>query len=368
MKIAFICGSLENGKDGVGDYTRQLASELIKNKDSILLIALNDPFQKDIFSEVQRLGDNQIEILRIPRTLKEIERVVRAKEYIQTFKPDWISLQFVPYSFQEKGLPFSFPKAIKELGDFRWHIMFHELWIDKPEKMSHRLFSFLQKQIIKKVVSVLRPSLIHVSIPFNQQRLKQIHIQSQLLELFGNVPYEANPDAANLSLPKSQNNTLLYFGSAPKGTYLEMVVTGINDFYKKSGKPIHLILISSESESKQTFIRRLKEVLTPIHGTITDCGFVETNILSGIMSCCTAGIARSEPHLLGKSGTAIAMLEHGLPIWLPKWKEAETTLPYSFRSELVYSNLTSAMSAVHQGYCSKLGDVTNQFISQLNNH
>ena len=29
MKIVFICGCLEPGKDGVGDYTRRLSAELI---------------------------------------------------------------------------------------------------------------------------------------------------------------------------------------------------------------------------------------------------------------------------------------------------------------------------------------------------
>ena len=42
MKIAFICGSIEPGRDGVGDYTRRLAIELIKNSYEVAVIALHE--------------------------------------------------------------------------------------------------------------------------------------------------------------------------------------------------------------------------------------------------------------------------------------------------------------------------------------
>ena len=32
MNLLFICGSLEPGKDGVGDYIRRLSSELLQNR------------------------------------------------------------------------------------------------------------------------------------------------------------------------------------------------------------------------------------------------------------------------------------------------------------------------------------------------
>jgi len=146
VKIAFICGSLELGKDGVGDYTQQLAKELTKNEIEVLLIAINDSFIKNTLLTSQKIDNKKIKILRISSHLSELDRVKKAKEQIHKFKPDWISLQFVPYSFHTKGLPFTFAKALKELGDFRWHIMFHELWIDKPEKWSQRLVSFFTKK------------------------------------------------------------------------------------------------------------------------------------------------------------------------------------------------------------------------------
>jgi Trk K+ transport system NAD-binding subunit len=53
MKIAFICGSLEPGRDGVGDYTRRLAGELVKQQHEVLVIAFNDRQIKDTLKAVQ---------------------------------------------------------------------------------------------------------------------------------------------------------------------------------------------------------------------------------------------------------------------------------------------------------------------------
>ena len=46
MKIAFLCGSLEPGFDGVGDYVRMLASEVIVQGHQAVIVAINDTHLK----------------------------------------------------------------------------------------------------------------------------------------------------------------------------------------------------------------------------------------------------------------------------------------------------------------------------------
>jgi hypothetical protein len=41
MKLLFITGCLEPGKDGVGDYTRELATECARRGHAVFLISLN---------------------------------------------------------------------------------------------------------------------------------------------------------------------------------------------------------------------------------------------------------------------------------------------------------------------------------------
>ena len=54
-----------------------------------------------------------------------------AKEFLAASPADWVSLQFVPYSFQRWGVAAKLVRALPELvGRSRLHVMFHEVWID----------------------------------------------------------------------------------------------------------------------------------------------------------------------------------------------------------------------------------------------
>jgi hypothetical protein len=106
LRIAFLCGSLEPGFDGVGDYTRRLAGELTKQGHSTVIIALHDKTVPDKLEEKQTVDNIELPVLRIPAHYSSKKRFRSAGEWIRTFNPDWLSLQYVPYSFQNKGLPF----------------------------------------------------------------------------------------------------------------------------------------------------------------------------------------------------------------------------------------------------------------------
>src|ERR1022692_2576923 len=46
------------------------------------------------------------------------------------FNPNWVSLQFVPFGFHPKGLPFGLPRHLMSIiGSRPLHWMFHELWV-----------------------------------------------------------------------------------------------------------------------------------------------------------------------------------------------------------------------------------------------
>src|SRR5690606_23289428 len=95
MKILFICGALEEGKDGVGDYTRRLAGELVRHGHQATIIAYNDRHISTIMDSVQQDGDTAVQVLRLPSVLKAKEKVKLSRDYAQQFQPDWISLQLV---------------------------------------------------------------------------------------------------------------------------------------------------------------------------------------------------------------------------------------------------------------------------------
>src|SRR3974390_3291412 len=99
MKIAFLCSSLEPGRDGVGDYTRRLAGELIRQGHPCILTGLNDALISDAVTGSQEVEQTQVPALRLPDSMPWLERARRAREWLCGFGPDWYSLQFVPFGF-----------------------------------------------------------------------------------------------------------------------------------------------------------------------------------------------------------------------------------------------------------------------------
>ena len=62
LKVLFICGGLHPGADGVGDYVRRLAAELICQGHLAGIIALNDAHTNLEINDYQQEGG-----LRIPK-------------------------------------------------------------------------------------------------------------------------------------------------------------------------------------------------------------------------------------------------------------------------------------------------------------
>lgn len=366
MKIIFLCGALEPGRDGVGDYTRRLAGCLIRQNHEIAIVALNDQFISEEVDGVQVDGESEISILRLPSSVNEKMRFRRAKNWINDFSPDIISLQFVPYSFHRKGLPWNLGRCLKELDSkSKWHIMFHELWLDNPTNYKQRIVSFFQKKIIKRLVSQLDSKINNVSIEFNQDRLKKIGINSELLGLFGNIQ-KSPSNSCNKFYDGSLSNEvrILYFGAAPKGALVGQIIEGLEDFYKKKEQLVHLIMVGGESKAKKEFINSLKKKRN-LKIKITDLGFLESEEVSKILDCVNVGIIRSAGHLIGKSGTAIAMLEFGLPIWAPKLNDDKNVM-FDFRPELIHSDLIKAFEAKRKNeYIPRLPLVSEIFINYL---
>src|SRR5215210_3802535 len=130
MKILFLCGSLEPGRDGVGDYTRRLAGELIRQGNKTFIISLNDRYVSEVFKTIQHDDATAISVLRLPSNLVTKKKMQFARKWIDNENPEWLSLQYVPFSFHTKGLPFRLSKLLRGLGKGRkWQIMFHELWL-----------------------------------------------------------------------------------------------------------------------------------------------------------------------------------------------------------------------------------------------
>jgi hypothetical protein len=180
MKILFLGGCLEPGKDGVGDHTRELAAECGRRGHQAFLVSLNDPWIDRPHREdgVLRMGPTQSWVYRV--------KVTRA--FLAETAPDLVSLQMVLYSFHPAGLCFALPQLLRAIiGQTPVQIMFHELWIGTQigTRFKTRVVGFCQRKIIENVVHKLACRVIHTSNLVYIQLLRRYGITAKHLPLFG---------------------------------------------------------------------------------------------------------------------------------------------------------------------------------------
>ena len=70
MKIIFLCGSLEPGRDGVGDYVLLLSGELVRQGHQASIIALND-----VYLQEEYFGYKETNGISLPGTTYQMCRV-----------------------------------------------------------------------------------------------------------------------------------------------------------------------------------------------------------------------------------------------------------------------------------------------------
>lgn len=309
MKIVFICGSLEPGKDGVGDYTRRLAAAIIKNGYKATLIALRDKYVAEFVSNFQDTEGTSVPILRLPAKFPTEIILKRCKEYISVFNPDWISLQYVPFSFQDKGLPFGLSKLVNQITKgYRLHIMFHELWVGMNKEATLKMFcwGYVQKKMVISFFKQVNPLLVHTQTKFYQQQLNKISIVAKLLPLFSNIKVVAQ----ETRIKYKSNIHLIVFGSIHPGA-------PINDFAKEAAE----YCLENNLEIALNFIGRCGNEqerwasVWRLHGMqATILGEQPEKEISYELSNASIGVANTPYELMDKSGAVAAMKEHGLPI------------------------------------------------------
>jgi len=367
MKLVFICGSFEQGHDGVGDYVRRLSAVLLKAGHTVRVIAFNDAYVPAAVREDQEAEGSRVAALRIPALMRSAGKRELASAFVQETNPDIVSLQYVPYSFHKKGMPISFWKDLKGLTDNRrFHILFHELWLDTPSGLNQKVTALIQRRLICGLVRKLKPAVVNVTVLFNQTRLRQVNIDAEVLGLFGNI-YPVDEPGLNRIIFEDTlpvDSSVLYFGEPPKGIFRDIFLREMLRFCRENGQGIRIVLACGNSAAKDEFCKTLRRNLEGCHYEIIDCGFLPVGALSKLMLQCQAGISKSKPHLVAKSGAAVAMLEHGLPLWAPGW-DGKAALPVEFRKQLIFSGLAKALESKRLLYHSLTEEVTKKFIDQL---
>jgi hypothetical protein len=311
MNILFICGGLQPGEDGVGDYTRRLAGELTRQGHRSTIIAISDVGANEPIEECQIDSGSSLQVLRLPKFSSWSERLLLVKDWIKNECPDWISLQFVPFAFHDKGLPMSLARHLKGISSkYKWHIMFHEIWVG-PENIKFWILGQVQKHLIASLIKTLKANVVHTHLPLYYDDLKALGIQVKQLPLFSNfgtpkISAEGNSGTFRVG----------FFNQVANDDQVVDFLQSLYDEATRNEMKFEVLLIGGARSSIKNFGTRLEEI-PQFKEKIFYTGFLAKDKITPALLSCTLGMTPLAYSTLGKSGTSAAFLSSGVPIAVP---------------------------------------------------
>ncbi|MFM6984733.1 MAG: hypothetical protein ACKOXF_11420 [Chitinophagaceae bacterium] len=368
--LLFICGSLQPGADGIGDYTRRIAGELKKKGFKVSIIAFNDKQTDIILSETQKVDNTVVDVLRLPSKTNVNYKLELASEWIRMQNPEWISIQFVLYAFNNRGLPLFFSSEIKKLCEGRKvHIMFHELWlgVEKHPSLKDRIYGVVQKSIIKTMVSKLSPAVVHSHSSLYLKLLQYNHINARKLNIISNIPI-VHQQFSPRSLMADGTLKFLVFGYISPNAPIAEFAGELRKMTLQRGVKPEFIFSGRNGGSLNEWTKVLDENAIPYSVR----GVLSVEELSDLMNEVDIGISTTPFLLYEKSGSVAAMFKHGIPVinvaqtieWDPKFIADFKADPSIV--EYVPGMLVEWMNRLEKPERkSNLKDITTQFCNDL---
>jgi hypothetical protein len=324
-RIALICTGIEEGRDGVGDYCRRLALGLRTLGADCTLLALNDRLiQREILTEASELSPRS---LRLPENMPHREKLATAARFLADSRPDWVSLQFVCYGFNRKGLVlrelFWLPRLLR---NYRRHVMLHELWVGLGVFHSAKNIGLgtIQRRLLVQLLRRLEPAVVDTTNAFYHQVGIRAGIRAGILPLFGNIPVTTNTADAWLSdlivrsggpdLRHDRQSCWIFglFGSILPRWPAEPLLSRLEAIGKRAQRRIVVVAVGHLSRYELDLFERRARAFPSIH--FTHAGPRTTAETSQFLNSMDFGLTSHPLYLLGKSGSTAAMLEHGLPV------------------------------------------------------
>lgn len=315
-RILFVCSSLEPGRDGVGDYTRRLGVALAEMGACVHAIALHDRHQANCSSqdgEIQETSEGRLHAWRFSSRRAWPERIAALQDLVRQIEPDWISLQFVPYGFNDKGLPFLLPHRFGRLkGAFRWHIMFHELWVGGSSRSSikERMVGRIQRYVVKRMVSIPRLDAVTTSNAVYQQWLKRIGCRPDWSPVFSNIKDEPTDGWSIPCLPENCFKIGM-LGSINPGWAPDRFATALSQWLCTTNREAAIFGIgrSHASEESKNLIQRHFPRLSYV-----PLGHLPSAHVASVLKQCDAGLLTTPARLWQKSGVVAAFRHFGVPV------------------------------------------------------
>lgn len=324
MRILFVCAGFQPGLDGVGDYVRLLAEALEALGHTAAVLAMND-------KAIATLAEAQVPrpYLQLPSAMDWRTRERYARNFVAAFEPNWVSVQFVCYGFAYQGLPLRFPRKLQRIvgSHAGLHVMFHELTvgIGLGVPVKHLVLGGLQRELVVRPLARLRSvQCIHTNIAPHAEVLSGWRIGAEVLPLFGNIPIVESSDEYRAAwwrdrfgMQRDAYYAAGFFGSLKGDPLSDSFMEALLERAQSNQKRLLIAAAGHLTEAGEHYFDA-KQIQYRGRVEFRRLGRLPAEEVSLFLSTLDLGIASSPWLYVGKSGSVAAMLEHGLPVAVPR--------------------------------------------------
>ncbi len=318
--LTFICGGLEPGTNGVGDHVALLAGELARGGRRVSLLAYADKAVETPVCETRRLGGQDVACLRLPAARPGAQRLAAARAFLDERAPGTVSLHYVCFAFDPRGLPLrENGRLTRLLAGHRTHLMMHELWVglDDEAPVKLRLLGSVQRLLIAGFLARTPVEALDTSIPVFQRELARLGHRAGRLPIFANLPRTAGPEAgwfeAELATQGLPRETLRFvaFGSLPDSGPPERLFARIEAWAAERGRPACVLALGRLGPGG-ALLPAWRERFPALR--FLDFGPQPGERIVDALEAADYGFSTFPLWVAGKSGSMAAALERGLPL------------------------------------------------------
>lgn len=246
-------------------------------------------------------------------------------DVVREEQPDWVSFHFVPYAYAPRGLVSAGTLPWNQLrGRIGTHIYFHELWIGshKGASFRHRLIGAIQRRGILKMMRQLRPSVVHTSNNLYSAMLENSDIPNRILPLFSSILiqdeiYDPYSDLL-LDMYSGYNRddwvVVALFAAIYPTNNLLPALKWLHDRCNKQSKRLLVVSLGHSPTATEVFSQLSTHFSEPNSPCFVAKGKMDAELLSCWLRYADCGFATTPYNIIDKSASAIALVEHGVPV------------------------------------------------------
>ncbi|MEI6524132.1 MAG: glycosyltransferase [Bacteroidota bacterium] len=256
MRLLFICTEFPPNHNAIGEYVNHLSYQLLEMGNEIHILTGYNCF--DNHSAEHIIYHNSLDELSPIINKINVYAIVKSwdntlKSYftqiMQLLKPNLICLQYEPYSFHSKGIPFYLLKVFNKSVAAPLIVTFHEVYArnylsGNPLNYLIAIFqvTIAQKLAKRSIVSFTALDLYMNAIKSNKKICK--------LFIGSNIPISQTVDKIEYSDLNIKKNTIICFGNKD---YIPILLA-VEHLTKKMSISVSLAIVGNISEKNRNYI------------------------------------------------------------------------------------------------------------------